>query len=77
LREAAGEGDAHAIAVLAHSLKGSSSSFGAMALADGCAELDSAASSGNLATALPLIDTVGAQFDRASTALREELVLGS
>jgi HPt (histidine-containing phosphotransfer) domain-containing protein len=77
LREAAGEGDAHAIAELAHSLKGSSGTFGATALADICAELETAASSGNLATALRLIDTVGAGFDRASRALREELEVGS
>jgi CheY-like chemotaxis protein/HPt (histidine-containing phosphotransfer) domain-containing protein len=73
LREAAGEGDAHAIAQLAHSLKGSSGAFGAMAVADGCAELEAAASSGDLATALPLIDAVGAGFERASRALRLRL----
>ena len=77
LREAAGKGDAHAIAELAHSLKGSSGTFGATALADICAELEAAASSGDLATALRLIDTVGAGFDRASRALQKELEVGS
>ena len=77
LREAAGKGDVHAIAELAHSLKGSSGTFGATALADSCAELQAAASSGDLATALRLIDAVGAGFERASGALREELEAGS
>ena len=77
LREAAGEGDAHAVAELAHTLKGSSGTFGATALADICANLEATASSGDLATALRLIDTVGAGFDRASRALREELEVGS
>jgi HPt (histidine-containing phosphotransfer) domain-containing protein len=77
LREAAGEGDAHAIAELAHALKGSSGTFGAIALADSCAELQVAASSGDLATSLGLIDTVGAGFDRASSALQKELEVGT
>jgi two-component system sensor histidine kinase/response regulator len=77
LREAAGEADAQAIAELAHSLKGSSGTFGATALADICAELQAAASSGDLATALRLIDTVGAGFDRASRALQKELEVGT
>ena len=77
LREAAGKGDAHAIAELAHSLKGSSGTFGATALADSCAELEAAASAGDLATAPRLVDTVGAGFDRASRALQKELEVGT
>jgi CheY-like chemotaxis protein/HPt (histidine-containing phosphotransfer) domain-containing protein len=77
LRNATKEGDAHEIAEVAHSLKGSSGTIGATELADICRQLQAAASSGGLATALPLIDSVGAGFDRASRALREELQAGS
>jgi HPt (histidine-containing phosphotransfer) domain-containing protein len=60
-----------------HSLKGSSGTFGAMALAGSCGELQAVASSGDLAKADGLMDTVGADFERAGAALREELLVGT
>ena len=77
LREAAGKGDVHAIAELAHSLKGSSGAFGATALADICTELEATASSGDRATAVRLIDAVVEGFDQASRSLGQELVVAS
>jgi CheY-like chemotaxis protein/nitrogen-specific signal transduction histidine kinase/HPt (histidine-containing phosphotransfer) domain-containing protein len=77
LREAAQKGDASTIAGLAHSLKGSSSIFGAVALTDGCVELEAAASSGDLVRTVRWIDRVGVQFGEATGALLEELANGS
>jgi len=77
LREAAGIGDAHAIAEVAHSLKGSAGTFGALALADNCALLQEVASAGNLAEAARLIDAVGSGFDQARSALQKEPEGGS
>jgi signal transduction histidine kinase/DNA-binding response OmpR family regulator/HPt (histidine-containing phosphotransfer) domain-containing protein len=70
LREAAAGGDAHAIAELAHSLKGSSGTMGAKVLADRCSDLQAVASSGDLAAAVGLIETIGDEFERAGAALR-------
>jgi CheY-like chemotaxis protein/HPt (histidine-containing phosphotransfer) domain-containing protein len=77
LEEAALEGDARQMAAQAHSLAGDSRTFGATVLSDSCTELQEAASSGDLARAVPVIEVISAEFGRVSAALVEELGLGS
>ena len=74
--EAASKADTHAIAELAHSLKGSGATLGAVALADSCAQLQAVASSEDLAAANRLVDAVGAEFERVGTSLRREIEVG-
>ena len=74
--EAASKADTHAIAELAHSLKGSGATLGAVALAEGCAQLQAVASSEDLAAANRLVDAVGAEFERVGTSLRREIEVG-
>jgi CheY-like chemotaxis protein len=69
LREAAAGGDAHSIAELAHSLKGSGASLGAKVLAERCAQLEAMAISEDLAGAARLVETVGTDFERVGRAL--------
>ncbi|MFN2464397.1 MAG: response regulator [Candidatus Dormibacteria bacterium] len=77
LRTTEASGDAQGLAKVAHSLTGSSSTFGARALADRCRELQVRALSGDLAEATTLISAVEAEFRRAGAALRAELGRGS
>lgn len=66
-------GDAEAMAKLAHSLQGSSGTFGATSLAEHCVHLGVFAARGDLAAAARMIDTIDAEFVPVSNALREEL----
>jgi len=73
LHKAMAIGDADAVMKLAHSLKGSSSTFGAGAMAERCDALQLIAAAGDLADAAELINEIGVQFVSASDALSEEL----
>ena len=73
LRAAQTAGDTSAMVKLAHSLKGSASSFGAGTLAARCGELQARARAADAAEDARMIDSVDAEFVRASAALREEL----
>jgi CheY-like chemotaxis protein len=73
LRQAQADNDTRAMVKLAHSLKGSASSFGAGSLAARCGELQARASLADAAEDARLIDNVEAEFALASAALREEL----
>ncbi len=76
LRVAQATGDTSAMVKLAHSLKGSASSFGAGTLAARCGELQARARAADAAEDARMIDSVDAEFVLASAALREELVPG-
>jgi two-component system, sensor histidine kinase and response regulator len=73
LRTAQATGDTRAMVKLAHSLKGSASSFGAGTLAARCGELQARATAADAAEDARMIDSVDAEFALASAALREEL----
>ncbi len=73
LRTAQITGDTRAMVKLAHSLKGSASSFGAGTLAARCGELQARATAADAAEDARMIDSVDAEFVLASAALREEL----
>ncbi|HEY6782281.1 MAG TPA: ATP-binding protein [Candidatus Dormibacteraeota bacterium] len=73
LRAAQTTGDTSAMVKLAHSLKGSASSFGAGTLAARCGELQARARVADTAEDARMIDSVNAEFVLASAALREEL----
>ncbi|MHB8509245.1 MAG: response regulator [Candidatus Dormibacteria bacterium] len=74
--EAARKGDTHDLAELAHSLKGSGATLGALVLADSCALLQAVASSDDLVAAARQVDAVGAEFDRVGASLRREIQVG-
>jgi two-component system sensor histidine kinase/response regulator len=73
LRQAQADGDTSAMVKLAHSLKGSASSFGAGALAARCGELQARARAADAAEDARMIDNVDTEFVLASAALRDEL----
>jgi|HubBroStandDraft_4_1064222.scaffolds.fasta_scaffold00533_2 PAS domain S-box-containing protein len=73
LRAAQTAGDTSAMVKLAHSLKGSASSFGAGTLAARCGELQARARAADAAEDARMIDSVDAEFVLASAALRDEL----
>ncbi len=75
LRTAQATGDTRAMVKLAHSLKGSASTFGAGTLAARCGELQARAAAADAAEDARMIDSVDAEFALASAALREELAL--
>ena len=73
LRTAQTTNDTKAMVKLAHSLKGSASSFGAGTLAARCGELQARATSADAAEDARLIESVSAEFALASAALLREL----
>ncbi len=77
LRMARTTNDMEAMARLAHSLKGSSSTFGADSLAVLCGHLQLRAAAADAAAAAVLVDRVDAEFVLVSGALRRELVHGT
>jgi two-component system sensor histidine kinase/response regulator len=77
LRTAQTACDTSAMVKLAHSLKGSASSFGAGTLAWRCGELQARARAADAAEDARMIDSVAAEFALASAALREELAADS
>jgi PAS domain S-box-containing protein len=71
LEEAAGSGDGEVMARLAHSLKGSSATFGAMAVSNVAARLEEAGRQGDLGGAGDLIPRLRMELERARTSFRE------
>jgi HPt (histidine-containing phosphotransfer) domain-containing protein len=69
IQEAMERSDARALANCAHSLKGSSSSMGAVQLAARCAELEARSKSGTLEGVAPLAGQVDYECQRACAAL--------
>jgi CheY-like chemotaxis protein len=72
LRHAVEAADAAATAALAHKLKGSCLSIAALAMADLCQGLESAASQGALGDAPEMLDRISESFPAVSAALRFE-----
>lgn len=72
LREAIDTGDAGRITALAHSLAGSSASFGAQVVAARCRELQVQATRGDLTQASAQASAVEEAFGRARVALAAE-----
>ena len=71
LTRAAAAGNAKAVARIAHSLKGSSGTLGASAMAQRCEALQVAAADGDEESVSTLVDAVAQEFARASEALEE------
>ncbi len=72
VRQAVEQRDAAKLAKAAHSLKGSSASLGARALARVCAELETRGKTGELTAAPDLIAELEAEFERTRLALAAE-----
>jgi signal transduction histidine kinase/DNA-binding response OmpR family regulator len=73
LRDAAARGDAPAIRALAHNMKGTSATLGAVALSHGCAELEDLSGSGSVAEAAPRVAAIETLYAAARTALEAEV----
>ncbi len=73
LREAAARGDATAIRAVAHNMKGTSATLGAVALSRRCAELESSSGSGNIADAAAQVATIETTYALARKALEAEV----
>ena len=74
LRLAVSGGDAANTQRLAHSLAGSSATFGARQVAAQCRRLEAQAQSGDLGSAPALVEEVATLFDEAVAALQAELL---
>ncbi len=72
LQQAAARGDAPAVVEVAHALKGSSATMGAVAMASACAHVESTARLGELAGPESM-DRVSVELDRAGVALRAQV----
>ena len=73
LDQAFAAGDAETLRSQAHSFKGSSSNLGAIHVASLCMELETLASSGDLANAPALIHSLKQHFQQACAALNATL----
>ena len=71
LRSAVDDGDAENLRAISHSFKGSSSNVGAVAVAETCKVMESAARDGDLGQAGDLLSTLEEQFVTALDALRD------
>jgi signal transduction histidine kinase/DNA-binding response OmpR family regulator len=76
LRDAAGRGDQATLLAVAHGLKGTSATLGALALSEQCAELERLARAGRLQDVPARLEAVATQAEIASRALRSELGQG-
>ncbi len=72
LRQALGQGDAQAVAELAHSLKGSAANVGAMDVRDLALEIEQLGRAGDLQAVSPLIDRLASSADATALAYRDE-----
>ncbi|MFI5286957.1 MAG: response regulator [Candidatus Dormibacteria bacterium] len=70
MRDASARGGTVAIAELAHSLKGSAATFGGLALAESCAQLQALASSTDRAATARQVEAVGTEVERLDVLLR-------
>jgi histidine phosphotransfer protein HptB len=66
-------GDPHAIASETHSLKGSSAAFGATRLVELCTQIEAALNAADEPGVRQLLYQVAVEYERARTALTEEL----
>ena len=73
LRAAAAPADSAELKRLAHALTGSSSSLGAIALADLCRSLERAVSSGEMALVPPCVEAVARESERVNRRFEEEV----
>jgi two-component system, sensor histidine kinase and response regulator len=73
LREAVGQEEAKVLEQVAHALKGSSASLGALHMASICEEFEAFGRSGDLRHAPGLLSQLEAEFDRVRDALTAEL----
>jgi len=64
--------DSDALKVAAHSLKGSARNLGARPLASICAELEHIAANNEWASAEPLLQAIGKEFDKLRALLAAE-----
>ena len=69
LRQALASQDREALRAQAHSFKGSSSNLGAVQVCEQCLALETLASSGDIAQAPVMLETLEAAFHKASAAL--------
>ena len=73
LRDAAAREDQAALLAAAHGLKGTSATLGALALSEHCGELERLVRAGRLHEVRARLETVAAETDVASRALRREI----
>jgi signal transduction histidine kinase/CheY-like chemotaxis protein len=73
LREAAGRSDASAIRALAHNMKGTSATLGAVALSHSCAELEDLSRWGSVPDATARVAAIENLYAAARTALEAEV----
>jgi PAS domain S-box-containing protein len=73
LAQAAGTGDAEAMATIAHRLKGSSSNIGAKKVSEICATIEDLVSTGDIAAAGHLVKSLEEALQAAHTALKIEV----
>ena len=73
LRQARGEAAWEQVSRVAHTLKSSSASIGALALAGVCADIERLLRSGDADAAAPLLDRFGTEAGRVEIAVRQEL----
>ena len=71
LARVVGEGDTHALARAAHTLRGASANVGASALAAVCAEMEEQARSAQLDCAAGLVERFDTEFARVRDALND------
>lgn len=70
LRQAVSERDNNTVRSEAHSFKGSSSNISALGLADLCLQLEQCGSSGQLATASALLESIESEYMRVESQLK-------
>jgi CheY-like chemotaxis protein len=76
LQTAAARADSGALRYAAHTLKSSSASLGALALAELCGDLETTSNAGNLAYAAEILPTLEAEYRAVREALSAELQRG-
>jgi two-component system sensor histidine kinase/response regulator len=76
LKEAIQSEESPSVERTAHTLKGSSGNMGAKRMAELCAELQDAGTSGDLSCAPELLERLEAEFERVRPALEAELARG-
>jgi HPt (histidine-containing phosphotransfer) domain-containing protein len=67
------QGDAASLAAVAHTLRGTSAAFGAIRLADLCAQIEQATPGDSGIDLSKLVDEVAVEFDRVRATLNAEL----
>ena len=73
LRNAWTAGNIEEVHRTAHSLKGSAGNIGARRLQDVCGQLEDKGKSGDLSGVAPLVDALGAEFDKVEREIRRVL----